>query len=648
MNSLEKKAFSSLKFSILAWLLFANLSHAFAQKEINLYEVTVKGVRPERFMVGQKVNNVDSTTLAQNSFRTMADFLQFQAPVAFKSYGAGQVSTVSFRGTSSSHTAVLWNGFNINFPSLGLTDFSTIPVSGFDAMSVQYGSAASVVGSEAVGGSIQLRSTPDFNSSKLKGFIGVRAENSENYNFQSGLRYNLDLKKGCRFAGKSLFYGNWNKNNFGTEPIQSRNGNRYNVEPQTQDQKGITQDLYLQKTNGNLWSLNLWFTDNNLIIQPRRIELREITRTQAYRTQASYLWGKTMFRTGFIRDITDFGRAENLKPAHTKIDRYIMRIEHDFSWIKNSNKGSNLKVGGEMSRFMADVDGYGGFTKAETRTDLYALYRHQFNASLVTSLNLRQAFVTAFNPPFTPSFGLEYTGLNKLKNKIIFSGSVARSYRVPTLNERYWLDLGDPDLKPESGLNKEVGVSWENNMNENSGLNISLTVFHNLIDNWTYWNPEKNYRVENLQKVLSKGAEVEFKWRKKYNKLLMNYSLIYSQTHSSQQKEFGAYTKDIIGKQLIYVPVHVIAGSSSANFKAFSTSVQYSLNSKRYVTFDHSGRPFPAYLLLNASFNYKYPLKKSAFDFAFQVNNISNTVYPNLKKNAMPIRSFSLNIFYNF
>jgi len=134
----------------------------YAQKELSLCEVTVKGVRPERFMVGQKIQDVDSANLAKNSYVSLADFLQFNSPISFKSYGAGQLTSISMRGTSANHTALLRNGININFPSLGLTDFSTVPVAAFDQMTIQYGSAASCVGTDAVGGSIQLRSTFQF------------------------------------------------------------------------------------------------------------------------------------------------------------------------------------------------------------------------------------------------------------------------------------------------------------------------------------------------------------------------------------------------------------------------------------------------------------------------------------------------------
>ncbi|NBB22817.1 TonB-dependent receptor plug domain-containing protein [Runella sp. CRIBMP] len=629
-------------------VLSAIAPHLYAQKEQSLCEVTVRGVRPERFMVGQKVQEIDSVQLTRFHYSTLADFLQFQSPVAFKSYGAGQATSIAFRGTSANHTAVLWNGVNINSPSLGQSDFSTIPVAGFDQMSVQYGSAASCVGTDAVGGSIQLRSVPDFRQKGLQTLAAFRLESSENYTGQVGLRFNHKAGKNWIISGKTSLYGSNLNNYFGTNPQRTRQGESYSFEPTRTTQKGVVQDLYWQHQKGNLFSLNLWLTDNTLTIQPHQVPLREVTRTQAYRVLGSYQIGKTLIRTGFIRDVIDYGKGENLTPSHTEIDRFILRAEHDFSWIQSCDKGTNLKIGAELVHYNARVDGYGDEVKRENRADVYALLRHQFNGKLSASLNLRQAFVTRFSPPFTPSLGVEYTAFTRPRTKISFSGNTSLSYRVPTLNERYWVNLGNPELRPERGFNKEIGVTWKQRLAEMNQFSVSLTAFHNLIDDWTYWNPERNYRVENLQQVLSKGLEFTFGLKTQWHKTQLDANLNYGLTDASQQKTYGPYTQDFIGKQLIYVPRHTFAGTLTATHGKGSLTVQQQFNSARYSTFDHSGRPFAPYYLLNAVLNYQFQKGNFRSDIALQGNNLTNTVYPNLKKNAMPLRTLSLNVIFYF
>ena len=86
--------------------------NCYSQKEQTLCEVTVTAVKPERFMIGQKVKDIDSTQLAQNRFTTPVSYThldvykrQHQRPVDFyhpfaqhqcqlEIYGSGSVFTL--------------------------------------------------------------------------------------------------------------------------------------------------------------------------------------------------------------------------------------------------------------------------------------------------------------------------------------------------------------------------------------------------------------------------------------------------------------------------------------------------------------------------------------------------------------------------
>ncbi len=613
----------------------------------NLNEVQVFGFSPERFMSGLKVQSMDSVNLARFQHQTLADFLQFQAPIAFKSYGAGQATSISFRGTSANHTAVLWNGLNINSPTLGQSDFSTIPLLGFDKMSIQYGSAASCVGSDAVGGSILLSSSPNWknkegidavNSVQVGNFGGVK-----NYNANAGVRI-LKSFRHIVLASKTLFYGG----NFGNslnEKLTSRTdrkGREYQIEPSETIQKGLVQDFYFKQKNQNLFYLNIWLTDNKLTIQPNKIAFREITQTQAYRFLAGSQIKNTSVKAGFIRDILDYGKGDFVSPSHAQTDRYILRGEQDL-YLK---KHSEVRIGGEFVHYTTKVDGYGENLIQENRGDIFALIRTNISTKLTSSINLRQALSNRYKVPFTPSFGLDFKLITKQNTQIVLTGNLAKSYRLPTLNERYWKVLGNLDIKPEQGMNKEIGIEWKQFLGKYYKSSVGINTFHNLIDDWTYWNPDRNYRVENLQQVLSKG--LEFTSSLKYNDFLAEKTagiiLSYSLTNASQQKVYDIYAADIIGKQLIYVPRHAISSSLYYGQKRWNVGLQSMFNSARFITFDHSGQPFPPYMIFNSNLTYK--IKK--INLVFQANNLTNTIYPNVKKNAMPGRNFQVSFIFNF
>jgi vitamin B12 transporter len=642
---------SSVVYSIRFWVIPLLLGflpvYLYAQEIQNkqIEEVKVLGFSTEHFMAGLKIQKIDSSILSKFQFQTLADFLQFQSPIAFKSYGSGQLTSIAFRGTSAMHTAVLWNGLNINSPMAGQTDFSTVPVLGFDQLSIQYGSSASCVGSDAVGGSILLSSVPQWKQKGLNLTVGGQYGSFDNYNFQTGLRFVQNAKNGLQFSGKTLLYGSQYNNHFKETERTDNAGRTYPIEPSETSQKGFIQDLYVKKKNGNLWSFNIWLTDNKLAIQPDVLDFREITQSKAYRFLSSYQLKNTNLKIGFVRDIIDYGKGDFLSPSHSETDRYIARAEHEFSFKKeNSFRNTTIRIGGEFVHFIAKVDGYGGGAITESRQDLFALIRQQFTEKLTVSINLRQAFSTRYTVPFTPSFGLEYSLISSEKNQLKLSGNIAKSYRLPTLNERYWKVLGNLEIRPESGFNKELGINWKRIISPNLNTSLGINAYHNLIDDWTYWNPDKGYRVENLQQVLAQGFELSGSIKYLKNKYLAGFSTTYAYTNSSQQKVYDVYAVDIIGKQLIYIPLHTLTGTAYVGKGNWSLNLQGLYNSERFVTFDHSGQPFPPNFLLNSTISAKIKLGKVQTNLIFQVNNLTDTVYPSVRKNAMPGRSFSLGL----
>ena len=103
-----------------------------------------------------------SEAVLRNKSNTLTDLLQENTGVYLKNYGPGMLSTIAFRGTGAEHTALVWNGININYPMLGLADFATIPVNGFSSLTLVHGSSSNLYGSSAIGGASVLGNTSSF------------------------------------------------------------------------------------------------------------------------------------------------------------------------------------------------------------------------------------------------------------------------------------------------------------------------------------------------------------------------------------------------------------------------------------------------------------------------------------------------------
>ncbi|HEY5825102.1 MAG TPA: Plug domain-containing protein, partial [Cyclobacteriaceae bacterium] len=140
---------------LVAYMLTLAPALALAQTDtVYLDEVKVLGIPLSRYTPGSKIQSMK----AEQGI-TLVDALSNESPLYFKTYGNGQLATVSFRGTSASHTAVLWNGMNVNSPTLGQTDFSLWPAFLLEEISLQYGAGSSLYGTDALGGSVLLNQT---------------------------------------------------------------------------------------------------------------------------------------------------------------------------------------------------------------------------------------------------------------------------------------------------------------------------------------------------------------------------------------------------------------------------------------------------------------------------------------------------------
>jgi len=611
--------------------------NAAAQKDsVSLLPVTVFGSVPERFMSGLKIQKIDSVLLEQFRFRNIADLLSINTPVLFKSYGPGQLSTVAFRGTSASHTAVLWNGLNINLPTLGQTDFSTIPMAGFDQLSVQFGSSASIVGTDAVGGSILLGSSKP--QPGLQVMLGRQQESFRNNQTQATVKYGTRLNKNWDFSGKTAAYDG-NMNNRYRHP--ERNGEA--ISPSSTFQKGLVQDLFFTNNKHEL-SAHFWLTDNTLTNNPENPAGRQMTRIQSSRAMLRYQVEGWSLRTSWIRDVIDYAVGDYSKIDHAVTDRYGVRGERTFEW-KAGKSGSTIQMqtGGEFTHYKTQVENYERPVISENRGDLFILTRWQTSRRLLVSVNLRQAFVTGYRPPFTPSLGAEYRLIQNRPYTVRLRGSLARSYRVPTLNERYWKDLGNPNIKPENGLNKELGAEAGYVLNRIHSFTGNFSIYHNKIDQWIYWNPTNNFRAENLQLVVSRGLEMQLGWKANRENVQFGSTVNYALTNTSQEKIFDAYATDIVGKQLPHIPLHTGNVTLFMQYKNLRLTNQIQVISKRYTTADHS-QSAPGYCLDHLIVETTLPWRRYGASLQGRVNNISNTFYQSINGNPMPGRSFAISL----
>ena len=130
------------------------------------------------FDIGIHLDVINTETLAEGNGVDLGNLISSTSSLYVKSYGA--LATPTFRGTSSSHTLVLWNGIAINSLANGLSDLSGIYCHNYKDIYIVRGGDASIFGSGAVGGSIHLNTEFDEKNeiifSNTKGSYGLSSQ----------------------------------------------------------------------------------------------------------------------------------------------------------------------------------------------------------------------------------------------------------------------------------------------------------------------------------------------------------------------------------------------------------------------------------------------------------------------------------------
>lgn len=599
---------------------------------VELEEVKIYGIPLKDFATGSKVRSVDSVVIEMYGSSTLADLLTKSSALYLKTYGAGMISTVSFRGTSASHTAVVWNGVNINSASLGQSDFSTFPVLASENVSIQYGGSSALYGSGAVGGTINLYSTPDW----ISGFTGEIQQRAGSF---GRLYTGVEAKYGNgKIETQTKIFVRTAENDFpynvkgikGTKEVRQNNA--------ALKQYGLVQDFYLRLASNQYLALNAWVNYLDREVQPSvsAPSSRDQQLDQNIRLVGNYhlngKFGHLNPRVAYLYDVIEFNKSPSI--TH----RYIAAIQHEYTF----NKFLKINAGFDNTYIIADIKGYGK-TVRENRSDAFALVKFSPWKKLTFAANLRQSFVSGFKAPISPSLGFEYNFFSMDEYKLYWKTNISRSYRIPTLNDRFWHPGGNPDLKSETGKNLETGLHLKMLEVGSKKWEVEATAYSNIVDDWIIWLPDSEgsyWTPGNLKKVHARGFEVNSSFSNSFGSfdysVALDYAFTRSTNHNKEDKDYG--------KQLIYVPTHNGSLAMEGQVAKWLIRLNTTYTGSRFTTIDQ----LDPFWLIQIAVGKSLPLGKHLLTACVEVNNVFDEEYFNYESHAMPGRNYNLSLKYAF
>ncbi len=531
---------------------------------------------------------------------------QFNAETAifFKSYGSGNLSTIAYRGTAASHTAVLWNGVPINSLLNGQTDFSTLHLANADIFSIGSG--------EAIGGVVRLDETIEFGTPA----IAVQALTSmASYQSYEGL---LRVKYNTKKIYTSFNYSKEQAvNNY---PYYNTTIINDNADFDTQNLGGT---LAYKFSKNHEFSLQLLATKTQ----------RNTARTLSSSNNAYLELENTL---GLAK-----WKFEHNKYSHQFL--YSLRRENsnyqfDKRFDNYSKHKANQQIISYQPKFELDkkrsvaMEFTTDFTKANgdnivahqtNLTQIKAKYQQKFNTKNTVKIKLAQGFSSVYAVPFT--FDVYYT--NIMSDKMTVSLRAKKNYRLPTFNDLYWNPGGNPNLKPEYSTSYETSINYKGN-----NTFFKATLFYIQSKDLIKWRPQSGmlWSPVNINRAANYGFE--FSISKSINKLYLkaNYNYIKA-------------TNLDLDKQITYVPKHQVRFLTRFTLDKFNIAMNNSYTSSVFITTSNTQK-LKGYLLTDFNFNYKI---HKDITLSLAVNNAFDMHYMAYADRPMPGRNFKIKLIYN-
>jgi len=591
---------------------------------------------------------IEKAEIQKQGATSIADVLKKMPGFAINDVGHGaDIHTGTYyRGASINQSVFLINGrpINSNISTYhGGTDLNSIPVEAIERVELYSGTAASLYGSSAFGGVVNIITKEGYGKPKLTGSAEFGSLNLNNqqvtyggstnkvkYNFSferffidnrylvpvgaanrdtQGYLFNADTATSTYFGSVGIDLDPKNSLNLDVTTLSSRRGLIYFGFPLQRDR--------LDHDGLNLglsWKTRLGKGENS-----------NLTTTLGYNRDYFSTYGPTgatFYRTGIL-----------------DTQQFKTRIDHEWKITPNNQLrwGLDLKntdlIGDVISTNPALISKNEKEDRSVLNTALFAVNTWKISDAFQTDLGVRQNFDSQFGNYFHPSFGLSYA----VNPAIALRGSWAGAQRNPGLDQLYVFDTvhnwnPNPDLKPEIGSTWTAGVD----VKFSEKLLGQFTYFGNSLDNRL---GVINGKWQNIGLVDTNGLEAALQL-----KIAREWSTFLNYTYTDAQIKTGTEK----GLQLGLIPYSLLQTGIGYQNNGWQGNLYATYNSgsrrsifSRNLPGERSTDFAPSFF--NLDFSGRIPVRKN-LGLTFYLENILGEQYERVNRIYSPGFTFRVGL----
>lgn len=486
------------------------------------------------------ISVIERAELERYSGESVLNALQMQAGIqTISNGGAGKPSSVFIRGANSAHTLVLIDGVRYGSITLGTPALEHLPVDQIERIEILRGSAASLYGSDAIGGVIQIFTRQGNSKPSVTVSAGAGTENSQQASVSASGQFGATRAAitvaHSKTDGINAIQNPKNANFFADDDGYQNNSISLNLSQNLSAQHQVGARLLWAEGESQFDSATY---DANFSPVAQNYDYRNDTQNGAFS-----VWSKHQLLDNLTTQL-QIGRSIDKSDSYTprsptnyadKISTF--NINQDQASLHNT-----LKLADGSVTFGAEL-----LNQELSSTTTYPVEKRRINSFLAgyvgqyqginLQANLRNDDNSQYGNETTYGLGLSVA----LTEQISVGAQHSTAFLAPSFNDLYFPFYGDDSLAPEESSSRELFVAL--NLDH---LSSRLTIYQNDVKNLIQYNPA-TYGPSNIGQARLQGITLNNDWKFDNLQAGLSYDYLDAEDRSSSTTQ---------GKQLRYRAKH--------------------------------------------------------------------------------------------
>ncbi|GAB2688462.1 TonB-dependent receptor [Mucilaginibacter koreensis] len=604
------------------------------------------------------VQQVKSEEFKQYSAYNVADAIRNFTGVTIKDYGGiGGLKTISVRSLGAEHTALLYDGVQINDAQNGQIDLSKFNLENISQISL-YNSqppqlcqparafaAASVLSIKPVYPHFSANKPYQLTAGFKTGSFGL---------VNPYLQWQQKLSKDWALAINSNFqYANGRYKFKTTGTGEDTLATRYNT-----GIKSIQTDAALYRIKN----------DSNTLV----IRVNETAQSQGLpsyyipyaATGSQHLWTNDLFgqvsynrqwqsslhlllNTKLSRSYLHYLDPDFLNDIH-RLEQFYTQREVYQSVALSYQLFTGFELGYSTDFSYADLKANSYNYARPERFTLLNVISGKFSAgkwvlqgnvlNTYVNDNVQQGKALPARSIYTPALEVAFKPFGQ--PNFLIRAFYKNIFRNPTFNDLYYSEIGQRNLKPEFAKQYDIGAEY---IKAVSGgildfVSTSADVYYLNVKDKIIAIPTQNafiWSIINYGKVETKGLNASVKAQtKEIGRFKYSFSVNYTFQQALNTTDAGGGTYN---NQIPYTPEHVVNLNAGVIFQRLSLYYNQIISSHRYYLNENiNDYKLPGYTISDISLNYNTHLSTKPCYIGIEVNNLFNKQYQVIRSFPMP------------